>query len=123
MPNPKLKSVTRYGRLGTPETARWLSKLVQAYGNEMVEITVTNERRESERERKYFEGALVPYFCYLMPIYNPKSTEDRKKVRELVKQWFIGEVTPGIDGKMTKVCLTSRGKLKDLLDQCNAWFL
>ncbi len=71
---------------------------------------------ESKSERKFFEGAIVPYFCSLIEPYEPRNGEDRGKVREMLKQEFGGEVVPSLSGGVTKVCVTSKGQIKKILE-------
>lgn len=92
---------------------------LQKYHGKRAKLVV--EVVESQKKRKFFEGAMVPYFCTLFNIFDRKNPDDRAKVREMMKQEFGGEIVPSIGGGVTKVCTTSKGKVDEILNNATDW--
>lgn len=104
------------------KTDRVFNELKQ-YAGKPATLVVDIQVKESKKMRRFFEGAMVPYFCTLMHIFDRKNPDDVEKVRELLKQEFGGEVTPTFSGGVTKVCITSKGKLREILDSANQYLM
>ena len=67
---------------------------------------------ESDKQRKFFEGAVVPLFAYYQENLNWKNPDDLIKVREWLKLEFNGELL-NILGRINKVAMSTKGKLND----------
>jgi hypothetical protein len=64
---------------------------------------------ESGKQRRYFEGAIVPLVCFFQEEIDHHDGEDLRKVREWLKLEFNGEIID-IGGKANKVARSTKGR-------------
>jgi len=76
---------------------------------------------ESNKQRRFFEGAVIPLLTYYQEEMDHHNTEDRRRVREWILTEFNGEWVM-VAGKKIRVKKTSKGKLRDgLLESIIDW--
>ncbi len=76
---------------------------------------------ESNHQRRFFEGAVVPFFTYYQDNLNWREPDDLRKAREWLKLEFNGEFIL-IKDKVHKVPKSTKGKLnKGFLDRVIDW--
>jgi hypothetical protein len=76
---------------------------------------------ESVKERRFFEGAVIPLATYFQEGRNYKDSDDRRIVRECLAQEFLPEYTM-MNGKQYKTGGSTKGKLRDdLTERVISW--
>lgn len=76
---------------------------------------------ESQKQRGFFEGAIVPLITYYQEKLDHHDNEDCRKVREWLKIEFCGEFQ-SVSGKSLKVPGSTSGKLnKGFLEDVLDW--
>jgi hypothetical protein len=74
-------------------------------------------RVESSKQRRFFEGAVVPLFAYYQENLDYHNADDLRKAREWLKIEFNGEILT-VSGKAHKVGKTTRGEaLNDFVER------
>jgi len=74
---------------------------------------------ESNKQRKFFEGAVIPLACYFHEKLDHKNNIDCEIMREWLKIEWNGELLEK-DGKLHKIGMSTKGKLggdKGLIDK------
>jgi hypothetical protein len=99
---------TKEGRLqfGPYVKAQFLTFLKE---NGPVRLKITPELPESSKLRRYYEGAVVPLVAYYQEGLDHRSHEDRRKIREWLKEEFNGEMVE-INGKVHTVAKSTKGR-------------
>lgn len=78
---------------------------------------------ESEEQRGWFEGALVPAVAFFQSGMDHHNYEDLRKVREWLKIEFNGDLVV-LGGKSIKVGKTTKRKLNlGFLERITEWFV
>lgn len=79
---------------------------------------------ESGKQRRYFEGALVPLICWYQEGMDHRNADDRARVREWLKVEFNG-VTVLIAGEAHKIPRSTRGRevLNRFVEDVVAWLI
>lgn len=91
--------------------------------NDGIRIKIEPLTPESNKQRGYFEGALVPFITYYQEGYNYEDPEDLRRVREWIKLEFNGELTE-VKGKIHKVAKSTKGQLnKGFIDRIMDWLV
>lgn len=77
---------------------------------------------ESRKQRKYFEGAIVPFVTFFQENLDHNDTDDLQKVRDWLKIEFNGAFI-ALGGKAVKVPKSTKGELnrgflERILDWC-----
>lgn len=76
---------------------------------------------ESDKQRRFFEGAVVPLVTFFQEGMSHEEPEDNRKVRDWLKIEFNGELVI-IQGKSVKVAKSTKGQLnKGFLDRVIDW--
>src|SRR5580704_5714879 len=90
-----------------------------------IRLKITAELPESGRLRRYYEGAVVPLVAFYQEGMDHRDGEDRRKIREWLKEEFNGEMVK-IGDKLHVVGRTTKGwatlgpfveRVKDWLDE------
>jgi hypothetical protein len=79
--------------------------------NPGMRFTLTPDLPESGRLRRYYEGAVVPLIAFYQEGFDHHNGEDRRKIREWLKQEFNGEMVK-IGDKMQVVGRTTKGRAR-----------
>lgn len=111
---------TQDGRMEIKGRARDQLKeyLVENVG---VKLRITPVLPESPKQRRWFEGALVPLVTYYQEGLDHKSSDDRHRVREWLKIEFNGEFVE-VDGQSHRVAKSTKGELRTgLIERVLAW--
>lgn len=109
---PKVSFGTDYNR------ARFLDFL---RANKGIRIKIEPLTPESNKQRRFFEGAVVPMISFYQEGLDHHKPEDNAKVRDWLKMEFNPEYVV-IDGKSTKVPGSTKGKLaKGFLEKVIDW--
>ena len=91
--------------------------------NPGIRIKIEPLTPESNKQRGYFEGALVPFVTYFQEGYNYESPDDLVRVREFLKIEFNGELA-NIKGVVHKVAKSTKGELnKGFIDRIMDWLV
>lgn len=78
---------------------------------------------ESNKQRRFFEGAVIPLLAYYQEGMDHHNSEDRRRVREWILMEFNGEWVV-VAGKKIRVKKTSKGQLRDgLLERIIDWMM
>ena len=77
--------------------------------NPGIRLKITAELPESDKLRRYFEGALIPLIAFYQEGMDHRSSDDREKVREWLKEEFNGELVT-IAGTVHRVGKTTKGR-------------
>lgn len=72
-------------------------------------FTLTADLPESGKMRRYFEGALVGLVAYYQDGMDHHDSDDRRRVREWLKEEFNGEMVT-IGGKVHRIAKTTKGR-------------
>jgi hypothetical protein len=85
-------------------------------------LKITPVLPESNKQRRYFEGALVPLIAYYQDGMDHRNADDRASVREWLKQEFNGH-TVMIAGEAHKIGKSTRGRdvLNRFVEDVVAW--
>lgn len=76
---------------------------------------------ESDKQRAFFEGGVIPLITFYQEGLNYRSSEDNRKVRDWVKEEFCPEWV-SIGGVARKVAGSTKGKLQEaLLEKVLDW--
>ena len=76
---------------------------------------------ESNKQRRFFEGAVVPLVAFYQEGMSHTNTDDLRKVREWLKIEFNGEFI-SIKGKSVKVAKSTKGELnRGFLERVQDW--
>lgn len=76
---------------------------------------------ESSKQRRWFEGALIPFLTYFQDNLDWRDTEDLAKVRDWVKIEFNGQFIT-LHGKANKVPKSTRNQLnRGLIERIMDW--
>ena len=76
---------------------------------------------ESGKQRRWFEGAVVPLITYYQEGYDHHATEDKRMVREWLKVEFNGDFMD-IKGIVHKVAKSTKNKLNEgFLERVLEW--
>ncbi len=76
---------------------------------------------ESNKQRKFFEGAIVPFVTFFQDNLDWNDTDDLKSVRHWLKTEFNGEFIT-IGGKAIKIPKSTKGELnKGLIERIMDW--
>jgi hypothetical protein len=74
-----------------------------------IRLKITAELPESGKLRRFYEGAVVPLITFYQEGMDHRDGEDRRKVREWLKQEFNGELVE-IGGKVQRIGKTTKGR-------------
>lgn len=89
--------------------------------NPRMRFKITPLTPESDKQRKFFEGAVVPLFTYYQENLNWKNSDDLRKAREWLKLEFNSEFL-NVKGIINKVALSTKGKLNvGFLERVTDW--
>ena len=77
--------------------------------NPGIRLRITPELPESGRLRRYFEGAIVPLIAFYQEGMDYRSSEDRRRIREWLKEEFNGEMVQ-IGGSVHVVAKSTKGR-------------
>lgn len=69
---------------------------------------------ESNKQRRFFEGAVIPMITYYQEGMDHRNSDDCRRVHEWVKMEFCPEIVV-IKGKTVKVPGSTKGKLQEFL--------
>lgn len=74
---------------------------------------------ESNEMRRYFEGGIIAALCEYHENFDRRNPDDRRTMRELVKEEFLGVLVPGLHGEPVRVARSSKGRkeLRELLER------
>ena len=76
---------------------------------------------ESNKQRRFFEGAVVPMVTYYQEGLDHRLPEDNRKVRDMLKIEFNGELVV-VAGKTVKIAKTTKGELnRGFLERVIDW--
>lgn len=76
---------------------------------------------ESGKQRRYFEGAIVPLVCYFQEGMDHHDGEDLARVREWLKLEFNGEIIE-LRGKAHRIAKSTKGAaLKAFVERVLDW--
>jgi hypothetical protein len=75
---------------------------------------------ESEKQRNFFEGAVIPMITYFQEGADHRNSQDCYKIREWVKQEFNSEQVV-VNGKVKTIGASTSDKLKELLEKTIDW--
>lgn len=79
---------------------------------------------ESSKQRRFFEGGIIPLITYYQEGMDYKNSEDLDNVREWIKLEFNGEYDINIAGKIHKKAKSTKGMLnKGFLERVIDWFI
>lgn len=94
----------------------WLKK------NAGIWLQIKPLRDESSKQRRFFEGAVVPLCCYYQENKDYHSSEDLYDVREFLKVEFNGQLAI-VNGKTHLVPKSTKGSdvLPDFIERVIAW--
>lgn len=79
--------------------------------NPSMRFTLVADMPESGKLRRYYEGAIVPLIAFYQEGLDHRESEDRRKIREWLKQEFNGEMVK-IGEKMQVVGRTTKGRAR-----------
>ena len=87
-------------------------------------LKITNVLPESNKQRRYFEGAIVPLIAHYQTGMRHDSADDRRTVREWLKLEFNGEGVM-LAGKMHRVGKSTKGRdaLQPFLERVITWLV
>jgi hypothetical protein len=79
---------------------------------------------ESNKQRRFFEGAIVPLIAWYQEGFDHRSSEDCRRVREWLKEEFNAEQIV-IAGKVHRVGKSTRGRdaLQPFLERVMEWLV
>lgn len=79
---------------------------------------------ESEKQRRFFEGAIVPLVAHYQDGMDHRDGEDLRRVREWLKEEFNGEFVT-VAGKAHRVAKSTKGRdaLQPFLERVVAWLI
>lgn len=77
---------------------------------------------ESDKQRGWFEGALVPLVTFYQEGMDYRNSKDNQKVREWLKLEFNGEMIE-VGGKVHRVAKTSKNALQPFLERVTDWLI
>jgi hypothetical protein len=80
--------------------------------NDGVRLKIEQITPESEEQRGFFEGAIVPLVTYYQEGMDRFNSRHLRQVRDWLKIEFNGEVVV-VDKKAHKIALSTKGKLND----------
>lgn len=78
--------------------------------NKGIRLKIEPITPESKSVRAFYEGAVVPLFCYYQENMDYKNPDHLKKVREWLALEFNGELV-NVGGKIHKVAKSTKGEL------------
>ena len=85
--------------------------------NKGIRLKIEPVTPESRGQRAFFEGAIVPLFCYYQENMDYKNPDHLKKVREWLSLEFNSELV-NVGGKVHKVAKSTKGQLnKGFIDR------
>jgi hypothetical protein len=77
---------------------------------------------ESTKQRKFFEGAVVPLVVFFQEGMDHRNTEDLRRMREALKIEFNGEFVPVGSKGVKKIGKSTKGELnKGFLNRVIEW--
>lgn len=77
--------------------------------NGPIRLKIVPELPESGKLRRYYEGAIVPLIAYFQEGLDHRNCDDRRKIREWLKEEFNGEMVE-IGGKVHTVAKSTKGR-------------
>jgi hypothetical protein len=79
---------------------------------------------ESDKQRRYFEGAIVPLIAWYQEGFDHRSSEDCRRVREWLKEEFHAEQVI-IAGKPHRIAKSTKGRdaLQPFLERVMDWLI
>jgi len=85
-------------------------------------LRITPVLPESDKQRRFFEGAVVPLVAYYQEGMDYRSVDDLRRVREWLKLEFNGELVL-LGGKAHKIGKSTKGReaLGQFLERVVAW--
>jgi len=85
-------------------------------------LKITNLLPESDKQRRFFEGAVVPLVAFYQEGMDYRNAEDLRRVREWLKTEFNGELVL-VGGKAHKVGKSTKGReaLGAFIERVVAW--
>lgn len=90
-------------------------------GNEGARVTIAPVLPESRKQRRWFEGAVVPLLAFYAEGMDHRNYDDLRKVREWLKLEFNGEFVT-LDGISHKVAASTKGQLnRGFLEAVLGW--
>lgn len=92
--------------------------------NEGARLKIEPILPESNKLRRYFEGAVIPLVAFYQEGMNHKSGEDCRRVREWLKAEFNGEMVV-IGGKVRQVARSTKGRqsLNPFVEHVVTWLI
>lgn len=92
--------------------------------NPGIRLKITADLPESGKLRRYFEGAIVPLIAFYQEGMDHRSSDDRRAVREWLKQEFNGAMIE-VAGKMHVVGRTTKGRdqLNPFVERVTDWLV
>ena len=79
---------------------------------------------ESDKQRRFLEGAVIPLVAFYQEGFDHHSHEDCRKVREWLKEEFNGELVE-LGGKIHRIAKTTKGRdqLQPFLERVIIWVM
>src|SRR5688572_7716093 len=74
-----------------------------------VRLTIAADLPESSKLRRWYEGGVVPLLCFYQEGMDHRNGEDRRKMREWLKEEFNGEMVE-VGGKVHRVAKSTKGR-------------
>lgn len=91
--------------------------------NEGAIFDVVKRTPESSKQRKYFEGCVVPLVTYYQEGFDHRNNKDCERVRDWLKIEFNGEIVIVL-GKTHKIAKSTKGELnKGFLERVMDWLV
>lgn len=92
--------------------------------NEGARLTIAPVLPESNKLRRYLEGAVIPLVAFYQEGMDHRNGEDCRRVREWLKAEFNGEMV-SIAGKVRLVAKTTKGResLNPFVDRVIEWLV
>jgi hypothetical protein len=89
-----------------------------------VRARITFDLPESGKLRRFFEGAVVSLVAFYQEGMDHRSDDDRRKVREWLKEEFNGEMV-AINGTVHTVAKSTKGAavLGPFVERCMDWLI
>jgi len=80
--------------------------------NDGIRLRIEPETPENRKQRKFFEGAVVPLIAYYQEGKDYRNPDDLDEIREWLKMEFNPKMVV-VSGKTQKVAGSTKGKLQD----------
>lgn len=76
---------------------------------------------DSYKSRRYLEGAVIPEYCRWQYNIDPRDPQRDEARRYLFKRDFNYEVITGKEGEPVRIPLSSKGKVREILEKFTEW--